>query len=65
LRRAGVQFITPDVVAIPQEARAQLGFKKAMMVLDPSGHAIRLIELNQRNRWPEGCFCGVAHAPKE
>jgi catechol 2,3-dioxygenase-like lactoylglutathione lyase family enzyme len=44
LREAGVQFVTPDVVAIPQEAQAQLGFKKAVMVLDPSGHAIRLIE---------------------
>jgi hypothetical protein len=28
LRKAGVQFITPDVVAIPQEAQAQLGFKR-------------------------------------
>jgi hypothetical protein len=44
LRKAGVQFVTPDVVAIPQEAQAQLGFKKAVMVRDPSGHAIRLIE---------------------
>ena len=44
LRKAGVQFITPDVVAVPQEAQAQLGFKKAVMVRDPSGHAIRLIE---------------------
>jgi hypothetical protein len=44
LRKAGVQFITPDVVAIPQEAQAQLGFKKAVMVLDPSGPATRLIE---------------------
>jgi extradiol dioxygenase family protein len=44
LRNAGVQFVTPDVVAIPQEAQAQLGFKKALMVRDPSGHAIRLIE---------------------
>jgi catechol 2,3-dioxygenase-like lactoylglutathione lyase family enzyme len=44
LRKAGAQFITPDVVAIPREARAQLGFKKAVMVRDPNGHAIRLIE---------------------
>jgi catechol 2,3-dioxygenase-like lactoylglutathione lyase family enzyme len=44
LRNAGVQFITPDVVAIPQETQAQLGFTKALMVRDPSGHAIRLIE---------------------
>ena len=28
LRKAGAQFITPDVVIIPQEAQAQLGFKK-------------------------------------
>jgi hypothetical protein len=44
LRRAGAQFITPDVVAIPPEAQAQLGFKRAVMVRDPNGHAIRLIE---------------------
>jgi catechol 2,3-dioxygenase-like lactoylglutathione lyase family enzyme len=44
LRRAGVQFITPEVVSIPREAQAQLGFKKAVMVRDPNGHAIRLIE---------------------
>jgi catechol 2,3-dioxygenase-like lactoylglutathione lyase family enzyme len=44
LREAGVQFISPDVVSIPQEAQAQLGFKKAVMVRDPNGHAIRLIE---------------------
>ena len=44
LRKAGTRFITPDVVLIPQEAQAQMGFKKAVMVRDPSGHAIRLIE---------------------
>jgi catechol 2,3-dioxygenase-like lactoylglutathione lyase family enzyme len=44
LRKAGAQFITPDIVSIPQEAQAQLGFKKALMVRDPNGHAIRLIE---------------------
>ena len=44
LRKAGTRFITPDVVAIPQEAQAQLGFKNAVMVRDPTGHAIRLIE---------------------
>jgi catechol 2,3-dioxygenase-like lactoylglutathione lyase family enzyme len=44
MRAAGVQFITPDVVSIPQQAQAQLGFKKAVMVRDPNGHAIRLIE---------------------
>jgi catechol 2,3-dioxygenase-like lactoylglutathione lyase family enzyme len=44
LRKTGAQFITPDVVAVPQEAQAQLGFKKAVMVRDPNGHALRLIE---------------------
>ena len=44
LRKAGVQFITPDVVTIRQRAQDQLGFRKAVMVRDPSGHAIRLIE---------------------
>jgi catechol 2,3-dioxygenase-like lactoylglutathione lyase family enzyme len=44
LRRAGVQFVTPEVVSIPLEAQVELGFKKALMVLDPNGHAIRLIE---------------------
>jgi catechol 2,3-dioxygenase-like lactoylglutathione lyase family enzyme len=44
LRRAGAQLVAPDVVAIAQGAQAQLGFKKAVMVRDPSGHAIRLIE---------------------
>jgi catechol 2,3-dioxygenase-like lactoylglutathione lyase family enzyme len=44
LRRKGAQFITPDVVAIPQEAQAQLGFRQAVMIRDPNGHAIRLIE---------------------
>jgi len=44
LRKAGVRFITPDVVAIPQDVQAQFGFNKAVMVRDPNGHAIRLIE---------------------
>ena len=44
LRQAGVQFVTPEVVSIPLAAQAQLGFKKALMVLDPNGHAMRLIE---------------------
>jgi catechol 2,3-dioxygenase-like lactoylglutathione lyase family enzyme len=44
LRKAGAQFITPEVISIPQETQAQLGFKKAVMVRDPNGHAIRLIE---------------------
>jgi catechol 2,3-dioxygenase-like lactoylglutathione lyase family enzyme len=44
LRKAGAQFITPDVIAIPQEAQAKLGFRQSVMVRDPNGHAIRLIE---------------------
>jgi catechol 2,3-dioxygenase-like lactoylglutathione lyase family enzyme len=44
LRKAGAQFITPDIVSIPQETQAELGFKKALMVRDPNGHAIRLVE---------------------
>jgi catechol 2,3-dioxygenase-like lactoylglutathione lyase family enzyme len=44
LREAGVEFITPDVVSIPRDAQAHLGFKKAVMVRDPNGHAIRLVE---------------------
>ena len=44
LRKAGAQFITPDVVTIPQEAQAKLGFRKALMLRDPNGHAIRLVE---------------------
>ena len=44
LRKAGAQFITPEVVAIPQDAQAQLGFKRAIMVRDPTGHALRLVE---------------------
>jgi catechol 2,3-dioxygenase-like lactoylglutathione lyase family enzyme len=44
LRAAGVQFITPDVVSIPRETQDQLGFRKAVIVRDPDGHAIRLIE---------------------
>jgi len=44
LRNAGAQFITPEVVTIPQDAQAKLGFKKALMVRDPNGHAIRLVE---------------------
>jgi catechol 2,3-dioxygenase-like lactoylglutathione lyase family enzyme len=44
LRKSGAQFVTPGIVSIPQEAQAKLGFKKALMVRDPNGHAIRLIE---------------------
>ena len=44
LREGGVQFVSPDVVSIPREAQDQLGFRKALIVRDPDGHAIRLIE---------------------
>ncbi len=44
LRKAGAQLITPDIVSIPEEAQAKLGFKKALMVRDPNGHTIRLVE---------------------
>jgi catechol 2,3-dioxygenase-like lactoylglutathione lyase family enzyme len=44
LRDAGVRYITPEVVTIPEEVRAQLGFTKAIIVRDPDGHAIRLVE---------------------
>jgi len=44
LRNAGAQFITPEVVAIPRDAQDKLGFKKGVMVRDPNGHAIRLVE---------------------
>jgi len=44
LRKAGAQFISPEVIVIPQDAQAKLGFRKALMVRDPNGHALRLIE---------------------
>jgi len=44
LRKAGARFITPEIVSIPVEKQAALGFKKALMVRDPNGHAIRLVE---------------------
>ena len=44
LRKAGVQFITPAIVSIPQETQAELGFTKALMVRDPNGHAVRVVE---------------------
>jgi catechol 2,3-dioxygenase-like lactoylglutathione lyase family enzyme len=44
LRRAGAQFITPEPVTIPDQAQGKLGFRKALMIRDPSGHALRLIE---------------------
>jgi extradiol dioxygenase family protein len=44
LQKAGAQFITPEAVIIPQEAQAKLGFKKSVMIRDPNGHALRLVE---------------------
>jgi catechol 2,3-dioxygenase-like lactoylglutathione lyase family enzyme len=44
MRKAGAQFITPEVVVMPQEAQAQLGFKRAILLRDPTGHALRLVE---------------------
>jgi catechol 2,3-dioxygenase-like lactoylglutathione lyase family enzyme len=41
LRAAGVRFVSPDVIAAPDPS---LGFSKAIMVLDPDGHAMRLVE---------------------
>jgi catechol 2,3-dioxygenase-like lactoylglutathione lyase family enzyme len=41
LRAAGVRFVGPAVVAIPDRS---LGFANAIMVLDPDGHAMRLVE---------------------
>lgn len=44
LRQAGAQFISSNVVAVPEEAQTKLGFKKAVMIRDPNGHALRLVE---------------------
>lgn len=41
LRAAGVRFITPDVVTLQNPT---LGFSRAIMVLDPDGHAMRLVQ---------------------
>lgn len=41
LRDGGVRFVSPDVVAIDHPS---LGFSKGVMVLDPDGHAVRLVE---------------------
>ncbi len=40
LRAAGVRFVSPDVTAVPHR---ELGFSQAIMVLDPDGHAMRLV----------------------
>lgn len=41
LRAAGVRFVSPDVIAIPDPA---LGFSRAVMVRDPDGHVMRLVQ---------------------
>lgn len=41
LRAAGVRFVSSDVVDVPNKA---LGFARAVMVTDPDGHAVRLVQ---------------------
>ena len=41
LRAAGVRFLSPDVVTVPN---SQLGFSRAIMVRDPDAHAMRLVQ---------------------
>ncbi len=41
LRAAGVQFVSPDVVDIRNPV---LGFSRAVMVMDPDGHVMRLVQ---------------------
>lgn len=41
LRAAGVRFVSPDVVTVPN---TQLGFSRAIMVRDPDAHAMRLVQ---------------------
>jgi hypothetical protein len=41
LHAAGVRFVSPDVVVIPN---LRLGFSRAIMVRDPDGHAVRLMQ---------------------
>ncbi len=41
LRAAGVRFVSSDVVDVPDKA---LGFARAVMVTDPDGHAVRLVQ---------------------
>jgi catechol 2,3-dioxygenase-like lactoylglutathione lyase family enzyme len=41
LRAAGVQFVSPDVITIPHPG---LGFSRAVMVMDPDHHVMRLVE---------------------
>jgi catechol 2,3-dioxygenase-like lactoylglutathione lyase family enzyme len=41
LRSAGVRFVSPDVATISEAA---WGFSRAVMVRDPDGHAMRLVQ---------------------
>jgi hypothetical protein len=41
LRSSQSTFISPDVIVIPGQT---LGFKKGLLVRDPDGHTMRLIE---------------------
>jgi catechol 2,3-dioxygenase-like lactoylglutathione lyase family enzyme len=41
LRAAGVRFVSPDVATVSETA---LGFSRAVMVRDPDGHAMRLVQ---------------------
>ena len=41
LRSAGVRFVSPDVATISETA---LGFSRAVMVRDPDGLAMRLVQ---------------------
>jgi len=41
LRAAGVRFVSLDVVDVPDST---LGFSRAVMVTDPDGHAVRLVQ---------------------
>ncbi len=41
LRQAQVDFVSSDVIALPRE---KVGFAKGVMVSDPDGHAVLLIE---------------------
>ena len=41
LRAAGVRFVSPDVATVSEKA---LGFSRAVMVRDPDGHAMRLVQ---------------------
>jgi catechol 2,3-dioxygenase-like lactoylglutathione lyase family enzyme len=44
LRKSGAPFVTPEVVTIPSDAQPRLGFRRAIIVRDPTGHALRLVE---------------------